>query len=146
MSTRTDWPKIAAYLLLEENGKIMMIRRFKTGWMDGNFTLPAGHVKSNESVRQTLIREAKEEVGVTVIPEDLELAHVIHRNKEPDNPEYIDFYFKAKNWTGEIVLGESCDKFEWFELDKLPENVIPIVKKVLESIAAEVIYSDEGWK
>ncbi|MBN2100594.1 NUDIX domain-containing protein [Candidatus Dojkabacteria bacterium] len=146
MSKRTDLPQIASYILLEKDNKILLIRRYNTGWHDGDFTLPAGHVKSGESALQTSIREAKEEIGVTIIPEDTELAHIIHRNKEPDNPEYIDFYFKVKNWDGEIKLGESCDKCDWFELQKLPENIIPVVKTVLLRIKEGIKYSEDGWR
>lgn len=145
MAKRSEWPKIAVYLLLEREGKVMLIRRYNTGWHDGDYSLPAGHVESGESAIQSLIRESKEEVGVVIERADLELVHVIHRNKTEDNAEYIDLYFKAEKWGGYIRKGVSCDKIEWFDLDNLPNNIIPVVRYVLEQISENNIYSDRGW-
>ena len=146
MAKRTEWPKIAVYLLLEKAEKVMLIRRYNTGWHDGDFSLPAGHVKSGEPAIQSMIREAKEEVGVIVRKEDLELAHVIHRNKTLDNPEYVDLYFRAKRWKGKIKMGPSCDKIQWSGLNNLPGNIIPVVEFVLKQISNGKLYSDQGWR
>jgi len=145
MSSRTNWPKVAVYLLLEKDDKVMLIRRYKTGWHDGDYSLPAGHVKSDESIYQAMIRETNEEVNITISKKDLQLAHVIHRNKTSDNAEYIDFYFKVKTYKGKIKKGISCDKIIWRKLSNLPSNIIPVVKHVLEQINSRKIFSVTGW-
>lgn len=138
-------PHLAVYTLLQKGNKVLLIRRYNTGWHDGDFTLPAGHVNEDETVLQTVIRETKEEIGVGIDSGNLEFAHIVHRKKEINNPEYIDLYFRAKNWKGTIKLGPSCDTSDWFELDKLPPNTIPVVKKVLGKISKGILFSEDGY-
>ena len=57
---------ISAYLMLEKDNEILCLKRQGTGWMDGFWSLPAGHVEPGESVVQGLLREAQEEVGITL--------------------------------------------------------------------------------
>lgn len=144
MSTERFTLRVAAYALLIEDGKVLLIRRFNTTWRDGEYTLPAGHVDGDETIRSELCREVKEEVGVTIKPSDLQFAHVMHQR---DNHEYIDFYFVAKNWEGEPsnCEPEKCDDMQWALLDELPENVIPNVKQALTAYAAGYGYSEFGW-
>ena len=92
-----------------------------------------------------MVREAKEESGIDIKPEDLEVVHVMHR-KCP-NEERIDFFIQAKYWIGEPKIMEShkCDDLTWFEIDGLPSNVIPYVKQAIECVRNKVAYSEHGW-
>ena len=136
--------RAAVYLILIKDEKVLLLRRFNTGWRDGDYTLPAGHVDGEESMRTALCREAKEEVGVTVQPADLQFAHVMHHRGDH---EYVDFYFSASSWTGEPTNCEpnKCDDLCWLPLKGLPENVIPNVKQALSAIAGNEHYSEFGW-
>jgi mutator protein MutT len=136
--------RAAVYLLLIKDEKVLLLRRFKTGWHDGEYTLPAGHVDGGESVRSELCRETMEEIGIVVKPSDLQFAHVMHQR---DNHEYIDFYFVARTWNGEPTNCEveKCDDMQWLPLNDLPENVIPNVKQALIEYVAGEGYSEFGW-
>jgi 8-oxo-dGTP pyrophosphatase MutT (NUDIX family) len=64
-------------LLLEnEKGECLFIRRFNTGWSDGYYSLPAGHIEANESPLRAVIREVKEEIGLDLSPEKVLFKHV----------------------------------------------------------------------
>jgi 8-oxo-dGTP diphosphatase len=139
-------PRAAVYFLLIKDEKILLLRRFNTGWNDGNYSLAAGHIDGNEPAEVAMIREAREELGITVELEDLEFAHVSHRYAS--DCEYVDFYFTASRWQGEPYNAEpnKCDDVAWYPLDALPENVIPNVKEVLEQYANKRPYSIFGWE
>ena len=42
-------PVLATHLLLTRGQTLLLIRRANTGWMDGHWSLPAGHVEAGES-------------------------------------------------------------------------------------------------
>lgn len=144
MTTERFTLRAAAYLLLIKNGEVLLLRRHNTGWHDGEYTLPAGHIDGGETIRSELCREAIEEVGCTVSPDDLRFAHVMHQR---DNNEYIDFYFVAQNWQGEPTNcePEKCSEVQWFAINNLPVNILPNVKQALNAYAAGRAYSEFGW-
>jgi len=121
-------------------------RRFNTGYEDGNYSLPAGHVDKGETFTQCVIREIKEEIGIDLKPKDLKVSHVMHRFGGENN-ERIDIFFTAEKWEGtpEIKEPEKCDDLSWFDLNNLPENIIPCVKYAIEGIKNEIFYSEFAW-
>ena len=140
----------ASYAVLLKDNKILLARRFNTGYMDGKYSLPAGHVDEGESFTQCIVREAKEEIGIDLKSEDLKVAHVMHRLSDSEWKELryrIDVFFVAEKWEGEIKNMEvnKCDDLAWFNLDNLPENIIPYVRQALENIKNKVSYSEFGW-
>ena len=137
----------SVYLVLIKNNEILLSRRYNTGYFDNNYSFPAGHLDGGETLRQAMIREAKEEIGITLNSKDLELIHVMNR-KIPDN-ERMDFFFTAKKWQGEptIIEPEKCDDLRWFNVNNLPENIIPYTKQAIDSFLNNIIYSErEGYE
>lgn len=136
----------AIYILFKQADKILLIRRFNTGYQDGNYSLPAGHVDGGEPADIAAVREALEEVGVRIEPEDLRFVHLMHRNVDADDRyklERADIFFEALKWDGEIVNcePEKCDELRWESVNNLPENVIPEVAHVLQAIERGEYYS-----
>src|SRR3989344_9476080 len=109
MSKKRFMLRAAVYLMPLKDNQILLSRRYKTGWMDGKYSLIAGHLDGNESVSKSMIREAYEEAGIKIDPEDLKPATVLHRYST--DQEYMDFFFIAEKWTGEPTIKESnkCD-------------------------------------
>ncbi len=137
----------AAYLILKQENKILLIRRCNTGFEDGNYSMIAGHVDQGETFTKGMIREAREEAGITLNPDDMRLAHMMHRKSHVDAEERIDAYFLANTWSGELTNKEphKCDDFSWFDINDLPKNVIPYIKFALENIKKNIFYSEYGW-
>lgn len=120
-------------MLLRDND-VLLIRRSNTGYRDGQYTLPAGHLDGNESAVAAAIREAREEVAVTIATEDARVVGVMHRGPESGQDfEYIDFYVSTRHWHGEPINNEpeKCDKVIWVPLDQLPDNTIPYISSAL---------------
>jgi 8-oxo-dGTP pyrophosphatase MutT (NUDIX family) len=134
-----------SHLVLISDGKILLSRRFNTGWQDGNYSVVAGHLDGNETFLQAMVREAREEAGIGLRPQDLEVCHVMHRRVP--GAERIDFFIRARKWEGEprILEPGKCDDLCWFELEKLPANTIPYIRQAIGCIAKGVFYSEHGW-
>ena len=139
----------ASYLVLINGNKVLLSRRFNTGYEDGKYSMVAGHLEKGETFTQGIIREAREEAGIILRPEDLKVVHIMHRdNGRAENNEYIDAFILAKKWKGKIDIKEpnKCDDLSWFDMDNLPKNLLPHVKLALENIKNKVFYSEYGWK
>ncbi len=142
MSTRfTVIP--AVYLIAQRDGKILLLKRAGTTYMDGWYSLPAGHHDGGESLTVAMCREAREEIGVNIAPMDLRFAHVMHREKCNDG-ERVDFYFACNTWTGDVVNCEpgKCSELFWCDPHALPENTIPVVRQAIASWLNNIPYSE----
>ena len=106
----TDRFKLIAsvYVLFVRDGKILMLRRANTGYMDGHYSLVAGHADGNEALTAATAREAKEEAGVVIAPANLRLKLTMHRRADD---ERLDFFFEPAAWTGEPqnMEPDKCD-------------------------------------
>lgn len=135
----------AVYLLLRDGEKILLLRRFNTGYMDGKYSVPAGHMDGDELATKAMIREAYEEVGIALQKEDLELVHVAHRLSRGEvSQERVDFFFQANIWQGEIANKEpeKSDDVSWFPVGQLPPEMLPFVARVIQLVEQKVFYSE----
>ena len=129
----------ASFLILRKEGKILLSLRQNTGWSDGLYSLPSGHLEPGEMAKSAMAREAQEEIGVHIKPEDLQL--VLTMMVITDS-ERVNFFFVADAWEGEVTNMEleKCGGLDWYALDNLPDNVVPYVRKALEYIKDGKIY------
>ncbi len=137
----------AVYVVFGRGGKVLLLKRANTGYMDGMYSLPAGHLDGDETALGAALRESEEEVGLRLSADDLHLVHTMHRQVDENDRhghERIDMFFNAIDWTGEPVNAEphKCSELRWVSIAELPENMIPEVKYALEKIAAGEPYSD----
>ena len=138
----------AVYLIFRKDDKILMGRRQNTTYYDGWYGVPAGHVEAKELPVSALIREAKEEVGVDINPEDVNLIHTLYRTAHDETGDRSDYFFVIKKWSGKIKImePEKCDDLQWFPIDELPENTIHHEKSVIENIKIGINYSEINTK
>jgi len=138
-------PYAAAYLIMEKDGQVLLLRRFNTGYQDGNYSLVAGHLDGGETAKQCIVREAMEEAGIAINLTDLAVVHVMHRLSP--SREYFDIYLRTEKWNGDITNMEphKCDDLKWRRLDSLPDNMLPEVRFALEKVCRNISYSEFGW-
>jgi 8-oxo-dGTP diphosphatase len=136
----------AAYLFLEKDGKFLVARRCNTGYQDGNYQVPAGHVDAGELPSEALIREAKEEIGIDISPDDIQLVHVSYRPKHDNTDNRVDFFFRVSRWSGEVQNMEphKCDDLKWVTLDELPESMTAHVLDAFECMQKNIVYKELG--
>lgn len=146
-SSRQDRFKLfaAAYLVLLDNGQILMQKRCNTGYQDGNYSLIAGHLDGGETSKQCIIREAKEEAGIILKADDLDIIHIMHHLGA--DREYFLIFLRAEKWSGNISILEpqKCDELTWYPLADLPENTTPELKAVLGHIQKNEPFGEFGW-
>ncbi len=80
------------HVLLERGGRVLLMRRAGTGFFDGLYSLPGGHVEEGESLRMAAVREMREELGIGVSEAALTVVGVVHRRSDSNR---IDFFLRA---------------------------------------------------
>ncbi len=131
-------------LLVNSMGEVLFGKRQETGYQDGAWQLPSGHLEAGESLAAALIREAREQTGVVIDEQDVEFAHVMHNSSGGGR---MDFFFVVRNWAGEPENREpgKCSQLNWFSLGALPYDVIPCCQVALGWIVAGHCFSVYGW-
>lgn len=132
----------SVYLILIKDNRILLSRRYNTGYFDGHYSVLAGHLNGNETLKQAMWRETKEEIGVSLDILDLKLVHVM--NRVVSDNERVDFFFRSRKWQGEpkIMEPDKCNDLNWFEFNNLPQNIIPYIKQAIDSVSNNIIYSE----
>ena len=139
----------ACYLLIRKGDKLLFVMREHTGFMDGHYSLPAGHVELDESYSTGAVREVFEEVGLKVSKDTIRHVFTQHRHTPTgSHPYWTDVFFEATEWSGEPVNNEP-DKhsgLEWISIHDLPENVMGYQRYALLQIAEGKSYGEYGWE
>ncbi len=127
--TRARFPT-TVHLFFIRGHEILLSRRFNTGYRDGDYSVPAGHLEGGETVVAAGCREALEEVGVALSEGNLAFTGVMHRIEDE---ERVDFFFLVRSWPGEPFNNEpaKCDDLRWFDLEALPANTVPYVRQAI---------------
>jgi 8-oxo-dGTP diphosphatase len=138
---------VDVYVLLQRpDGMILLLERSGTGYADGQLCPPSGHLEDGESVAQTAVREASEEVGVDIDPSDLDFTHVVH-HRNPEGQGRIGIFFTAARWAGEPVNREphKCAGLSWVDPASPPANTVPYTAAALAAITERAAFSLDGW-
>jgi 8-oxo-dGTP diphosphatase len=136
----------ASNLVPIKDGKVLLSRRFQTGWEDGKYSVVGGHIEEGESPREAAVREGFEEIGIVIKPEDLVLVYQVHRRYS--YADRIDFFFALKRWEGDPAIKEphKCDDLSWFAAGALPQNLVHYVGVALAGINAGQSYSELDYR
>ena len=134
-----------AYAIFKKDDKYLLSRRFNTGFADGNYSFVCGHVEADEPAKTAALREAFEEVGIALKPENLRFVHALYM-KSVDR-EDIRIFFECTQWEGDpsIMEPEKCDDLSWFSKNNVPETTLPYVIHVMNQIENKMPYSEFGW-
>lgn len=132
-------------LILRRDESVLLLKRQNTDFGNGCYSLVGGKVEPRETFLQTIIREAKEEIGISLSAHDLSCVHVFQRQGTEN--ELVVLVFCATKWDGDPMNNEpdKCSELKWFELDKLPDNILPAHKQALEMIAKGILYSEHNY-
>ncbi len=135
---------VAVHLFLIREQHILLLRRYNTGYADGQYSVVAGHLDGNEEIKTAMIREAWEEAGIKIDPSQLQVIGVMHRKS---GDERIDFFLVATTWTHEIINKEphKCDELAWYPLDALPNTTIPYIRTAITNYRQGKWFDSFGW-
>jgi ADP-ribose pyrophosphatase YjhB (NUDIX family) len=121
-------PKVAAAVLIEQEGKVLLTRRAHNP-QKGLWVTPGGFVDHDEDPRHAAARECEEETGLRV--EIVELVDVISSVGQPGAASIVIFY-RARVLGGELKAADDAELVTFFGPDELPELAFEPTRVVLE--------------
>ena len=140
-ATRARIPLTVFTVLLNQHGEVLLMRRANTGFGDGHYSLPGGHVEKHERVPDAARRETLEEVGIQLT--NVRIESIIHSDVDR---EYLHFVAVAthQDWTGTVrnMEPDQCDHMAWYPWGDWPENMLPCIKLALENVETSTFFSE----
>lgn len=135
---------VDVHLVLLRDGCILMGKRQHTAFASGQYHVPAGHLEAGETIIDGLIREAREETGIKIAAEDVELTYVMHVHEPVDR---LSMFFAAERWSGEVENREpdKCAGWEWIPVASLPANTVPYAKQAIADLIDGRSHGTFGW-
>jgi ADP-ribose pyrophosphatase YjhB (NUDIX family) len=121
-------PKVAAGVLVVEDGKVLLIRR-AIDPQRGRWSLPAGFVDADEDPRRAAQREALEETGLEV--ETTGVLDVFSGREHPAGADII-LVFTARRRGGELRPGDDADAIGFFGPHDLPDLAFEATRRSLD--------------
>lgn len=109
---RTERIELTALCMVYRGNELLLQNRIKADWR--GYAFPGGHVEPGESIVDSVIREMKEETGLTV--GRLRLCGI--KQFPIDGGRYLVLLFKADTFEGELISSEE-GRMEWISRDDL---------------------------
>lgn len=124
-------------------GNVLVEDRSDPGWP--GYVFPGGHVEVGEAFVDSVIREVREETGLTI--RNPKLCGLKQFFRE-DGTRYIVFLYRADEFEGELISSEEGRVF-WVRRSELREKDMarsfPDMLKIFDSPApAELFYPKDG--
>mgnify|MGYP000959055080 FL=1 len=134
-------------IIRNQTGQVFLLRRHNTGWRDGYWTVPAGHVDAGEGPTAAAIRELKEEADVDVTAQSLRNPLIYFYPADDKQHERVSLFFEVQSYNGTPTNMEphKADAGEWFDMDSLPENIVPLLRRALIDLQNGVRYSERYY-
>ncbi|WP_440575076.1 NUDIX domain-containing protein [Streptomyces sp. AC154] len=132
------------------NRVVLLQRSENAKFAQGMWDLPVGKSEPGEPITETAVRELYEETGLTVKPESLKVAHIIHGAWGVESPNgFLTVVFAAHEWTGEPENREprKHSRVRWVDIDATPENFVSTTSSALHRyLAGGPEVSLNGWQ
>ena len=121
-------PKVAAAVLVEQDGRVLLVRRVNEPFR-GLWTLPAGFVDADEDPALAAARETLEETGLTI--RVTKVLQVIAGREHPRGADFVIVY-AAEVVSGTLRAADDADKADWFERSDLPPLAFKATRLMLQ--------------
>jgi len=120
-----------------EKGRVLLVQRGNEP-MKGRWTLPGGLVEVGEALTDAVVREVKEETGLTVEPVELvELLDRIHKEGERVRYHYVIADYLCRVVGGQLLAASDADAVRWVERAEWNSHgallLDPITVRVIEA-------------
>ncbi|MCA0984619.1 8-oxo-dGTP diphosphatase [Halobacillus yeomjeoni] len=105
-----------ANCILKVDDHVLMLKKPRRGW----YVAPGGKMESGENIKDSAVREFKEETGLSVDQPELRGSFTfIMRDGEKTTHEWMMFTFFSTSYTGELLDVSEEGELEWVPVDEV---------------------------
>lgn len=129
----------ATVLILDKENRLLLLKRSDNKYWGP----PGGATELGESIEETARREAFEEAGLKI--ENISLFNVFsgkeqyYRYPNGDEVHIVAIVYVCQDFCGEIQLSDEHTEWCWFSLSKMPEEMSPVVKPIIEQFKRSLL-------
>ena len=143
---RTQRVELTTLCMVTRGDAILLQNRIKTDWR--GYCFPGGHVEVGESIVDSVIREMKEETGLTI--HSPKLCGI--KQFPIDGGRYLVFFFRTDSFSGELSASEE-GVVEWIRREDLTKiTTVPDFMQMLQVFDDDTltefqyVVTDGDWK
>ncbi|MEX1084039.1 MAG: NUDIX hydrolase [Xanthobacteraceae bacterium] len=142
--THPDRPWLAVSAAIVRDGEVLVVRRARAP-AEGLFTLPGGRVEAGETLTQAIVREVREETGLTIEPVALAGYREVMAGDAENRRQrhFVILAFAARWLAGEPRPNEEISDFRWVRLAELA--ALPTTEGLAEIVAAAFERLERGY-
>ena len=130
--------KVAVIFIIKQGNKYLFQKRTHTGAQDRWYMMPGGHVDEGEKVIPAAIREAKDELDITIQPQDL-----VFRMVKPEK-NHISIFFEVMKYTGTIINNEPEKHGDLQFLLPTHPQIYPSIAQEIQAIENHQCFLEES--
>jgi ADP-ribose pyrophosphatase YjhB (NUDIX family) len=124
-------PAPAVGVIVQRGDRVLLVkRRFEP--YEGKWVIPSGFIEYGEDVRETAVRELREETGLAV---ELDALHAVESCFDDPRGVTLLVLYRGHETGGTLGAGDDASDVGFFPLDGLPEIAFEAHRTVLGELA-----------
>lgn len=148
--SRTETSELTVLCLIHDTDRYLLQNRVRDDWK--GYTLPGGHVEPGESIVDAVVREMKEETGLTIrTPKLCGIKQFPLQDGDYAKGRYLVFLYETSDYEGELVSSDE-GTMQWVEKKDLKnvnlvEDFLDLIDVMMNEEYSEFQYTveDGNW-
>ncbi len=133
-------PRVGIGVMILKDGKVLLGKR-KGSHGAGEYAFPGGHLEHLESFEDCARREVQEECGVEIISLRFQFVANV-TTYAPKHYVHLGFIANWQRAEPQVFEPDSCDSWEWYAPESLPEPLFEMARLAIESWRSGRSYYD----